>query len=161
MLPRRCLTATAGTSLVRGSYPGRSAFNLADGRTKLPSQKRVFDLSVIDHDSSLLPKAGPFQTLGAGRPLSPAWDQRLAEATPNPAWMHPRAAHGRAHRPAPPTCPRAGPQSRASRPAQNTPLTHRPPPTPSGLLDSHVLDVLRAFAPNYSQIHSRRVITSK
>jgi len=73
MLPHGCLTATAGTSLVRGSQPGLVKFRPGGGRLSTPpARKRLFKLSFIDQYSSLLPKAGLLQTPGGWLTAKPS-----------------------------------------------------------------------------------------
>jgi len=92
MLSRRCLTATAGTSLVRDSEGARSASYPPAWRMDYAWRK---DACSGFHPVTKIPHCCrwweylPSQV--AGRPHSPARDRWLS-LTPNPARAHPTAA---------------------------------------------------------------------
>jgi len=127
MLSRRCITATAGTSLVRDSQTAAGQGPAA--RQAFPphedASSNFRSLTKIPHCCL---RRECFASQVAGRPLSPARDRRLAP-TPNPTQPHlaPAAActltegspiEGRARKqamPYAPLCHRAAPPSSAVR----------------------------------------------
>jgi len=75
MLPRRCLTATAGTSLVRASQAGGSSFTPPGGRPCLPHRRKhacsgFRPLTTIPHCCPL--GAGLLQTPGGWSTVKPS-----------------------------------------------------------------------------------------
>ena len=142
MLPRRCLTATAGTSLVRGSGGGGARCRRPGWRFHPAGHRAAWS------GGSPVPKIphccrwrGCFPPRVAGRPLSPARDRGLRR-TPNPPRAHPGAA-------APVTLARGPPGQRL---AAHAPLCRRAA-TQAARPDSHVSGAPLAFAPNHSQTH--------
>lgn len=87
MLSRRCLTATAGTSLVRDSQePGHDPGSRQTRRFALreDASSNLRSLTKIPHCCL---RWEVFSSQVAGRPLSPAKDRRLVP-TPNPTSTH-------------------------------------------------------------------------
>jgi len=123
MLSRRCITATAGTSLVRDSLAGvryattpRRATAHSYPRENASSNFR--SLTKIPHCCL---RRGYFKPQVAGRPLSPARDRRLGP-TPNPTQPHPVSALGL-------SSARELPHRGAHRPARHALRTLLPRPT--------------------------------
>lgn len=88
MLTQRCLTATAGTSLVRASVGGQPGSGPRGGAaTPLPHENASSGLRPVTKIPHCCLGRGPLRPRVAGRPQSPARDHRL-EPTPNPPQPH-------------------------------------------------------------------------